>query len=193
MKKLLLTTLCFLFGLLTFAQTDSVEITLQKYKDLYSKGLILEQDYDKLRKKTLGIDEPTIQQPAPQKEVVIIRQDLPDTFHLTSQQLYDSGYAEAKRYFPTGGVFGGTFATTLFFSPVIGLIPAIACSSSSPKEANFSSTNPAMFKNPDYKMGYTASAKRLKVRNAWAAWGVATVLDVLVGTITGVIVSQKKK
>ena len=73
MRKLFLLLFTVSFCTLCFSQTDSTEIKLQKFKDMYFKGLISEQEYDKLRKKTLGIDEPTTT-PQVQKEVVVIRQ-----------------------------------------------------------------------------------------------------------------------
>lgn len=193
MRKPLLILLFAMLGLVTFAQTDSIELTLQKYKDLYSKGLISEQEYDKLRKRTMGIDEPIAQPSAPQKEIIIVQKELPDTFNLTKQQLYDSGYAHAKKYFRTGGVFGGTFATTFFTGPVFGLIPAIVCSTSPPKEANFISPNPAMLSNPNYIMGYRERAKREKSNEAWKAWGIAFFSDAVIATIAGVITARNRK
>lgn len=53
--KSLFTLAAMTLSLVCFAQTDSTEIKLQKYKDLYDKELITEQEYDLLKKKELDI------------------------------------------------------------------------------------------------------------------------------------------
>ena len=48
------------------AQTDSTEIKLQRYKDMFVKGLINSSEYDILRRQTLGIED----KPVTQKEAI---------------------------------------------------------------------------------------------------------------------------
>ncbi len=55
MKKLLF---LLLFPIAVFAQTDSTEIKLQHYKDLFVKGLISTTEYDQLKQQTLGLKAP---------------------------------------------------------------------------------------------------------------------------------------
>jgi len=69
MKKLLF--ICLLLPVLTFAQTDSTDIKLQHYKDLFIKGLISAQEYETLKQQTLGI------KPAPQPQTIIINNPKP--------------------------------------------------------------------------------------------------------------------
>ena len=49
--------LCLLLGIACGAQTDATEIKLLRYKEMFSKGLISANDYELLRKQTLGIKE----------------------------------------------------------------------------------------------------------------------------------------
>jgi hypothetical protein len=63
-----------LLSITVFAQTDSTDIKLAHYKDLFVKGLITAQEYETLKAQTLGISKPTTTQ---QTTTVIIQQPKP--------------------------------------------------------------------------------------------------------------------
>jgi hypothetical protein len=74
--------------------------------------------------------------------------------------LYLQGQKDARRYYKKyKGAGTGTLITSLL-SPLVGLIPAIACSSTTPKESNLNYPNAELFKQADYKEGYIQQAKK---------------------------------
>jgi hypothetical protein len=77
--------------------------------------------------------------------------------------IYYKGYKGAG----TGTLIAG------LFSPLLGLIPAIACSSTKPKETNLHYPSAELMKNPDYFRGYTQKARKIKQGKVWMNWGIA--------------------
>ena len=107
--------------------------------------------------------------------------------------MFRKGEQDAYKYFLTGGVMGGTFAATLFGTPLIGLIPAIVCSSTTPPDDKLVSNSLDLFNDPNYKKGYLGQAKRSKRNAAWTGWAIGFGLDALIGVTTGLVVSHNKK
>ena len=95
------------------------------------------------------------------------------TSGLSSGDLFTLGKTDAsKHYKGYKGAGTGTLITGLL-SPIVGLIPAIACSSTEPKEMNLSYPNQELMKNADYNNGYTQKAKKIKQGKVWTNWGIA--------------------
>ena len=95
--------------------------------------------------------------------------------------LYMQGVLDANRFYPkksTGA--GGTFCTSFLLSPIFGLIPAIACASKEPKEANMGYPDATLMKDPEYKKGYTETAHSLKKKKVWGAYGAGAGAYILV-------------
>ena len=91
----------------------------------------------------------------------------------TSQELFVQGQSDASKYYKGyRGAGTGTLVTGLI-SPLVGLIPAIACSSTQPNEKNLSFPNPELMKNLNYHDGYTQKAKKIKQGKVWMNWGIA--------------------
>jgi len=113
------------------------------------------------------------------KEEPMSKQDYADMFR--------QGKSDAKIYYKGyKGAGTGTFLTTLFLGPIVGLVPAIATSVSTPNEDHLTFPNVALTKNPDYVTGYTQEAKRKKSRKVWGNYGIATgIIVVLVGVAAG--------
>ena len=176
--KRILTLLCLLFTLAGRAQTDSTEINLQRYKDMFTKGLITSTEYETLRRQTLGI----------QNTQVVVK----DTTTKADSVLFRKGEADARDYYRTGAFFGSTLASTVVGTPVLGLIPAIAFTLIPPKPENAPSHDPHFWSNPAYKSGYMKEARKEKRGSAWKAWGVGVAIDCLIGGIAEIVISTKK-
>ena len=89
-----------------------------------------------------------------------------------TENLFMKGQVDATKYYTKyKGAGTGTLIASLV-SPLIGLIPAIACSSIKPREINLDYPNPALMKNPDYYLGYTQKAKKIKQGKVWLNWGI---------------------
>lgn len=86
---------------------------------------------------------------------------------------FAQGQADASKYYKGyKGAGTGTLIAGLL-SPLVGLIPAVACSSTNPKEANLGFPNPELMKNADYNKAYTQKAKKIKQGKVWTNWGIA--------------------
>ncbi|AWW00335.1 hypothetical protein [Arcticibacterium luteifluviistationis] len=108
----------------------------------------------------------------------------------TSSELYQMGITDAYSNYRAGSSGrGGTFFVTLL-SPIVGLIPAIACSSNSPRDSNLNFPNDELKKNPSYYSGYKHKATRIKKGQIWKNWGIALGIN-LVATV--VLVSSQSQ
>jgi len=82
------------------------------------------------------------------------------------------GQADASRYYKGyRGAGSGTLISSLLI-PIVGLIPAIACSSTSPQDANLNYPNSELMKKTDYYNGYTQKAAKIKKSKVWTNFGI---------------------
>ena len=59
-------------------------------------------------------------------------------------------------------------------SPLIALIPAIACSSSEPNEDNLNVPDAKLMRNADYKQAYVDQSHKIKKRKIWKNFGIGS-------------------
>jgi hypothetical protein len=89
-----------------------------------------------------------------------------------TKDLYVKGQVDAElNYKKYKGAAAGTLIASLV-SPLVGLIPAIACSATHPKIENLGYPDANLFMNKDYHDGYTKKAKRIKSGKVWKNWGI---------------------
>ncbi|ERM82055.1 hypothetical protein P872_08740 [Rhodonellum psychrophilum GCM71 = DSM 17998] len=97
-----------------------------------------------------------------------------------SGDLYVNGQRDASIYYkgykPAGT---GTLFTTLLFSPLVGLIPALITSSTEPKEANLGFPNSELMDQSEYYRGYTQKSKKIKSGKVWKNWGIGFGITVI--------------
>jgi hypothetical protein len=86
---------------------------------------------------------------------------------------YQMGTADAGKYYTEYGMAGTSTLVISILSPLVGLIPSIACSSTLPKDRNLSYHNSELIKNIDYHNGYLHAAKKIKRRHVWTNWEIA--------------------
>ncbi len=90
-----------------------------------------------------------------------------------SNDLFLKGQADAHLYYKGYQAAGtGTLITGLI-SPLVGLIPAVACSATPPKDTNLSFPSSEFMRHPEYYQGYTLQAKKIKKGKVWKNWGIA--------------------
>ena len=178
-RKIISMLLFLLLGIACGAQTDSTEIKLLRYKEMFSKGLISANDYELLRKQTLGI-----------KEMAAV---VTDTVAHYDSLMFSKGEADAKDYFRTGNVFGSTLATSALATPVLGLIPAMVFTFTPPAEKNLQYPFPELGANDAYKKGYLKEARKERRASAWKAWAVGVAIDALAGAVTEIVLSTRGK
>lgn len=91
-----------------------------------------------------------------------------------NSELFLQGQTDAIKYYKGQGAGFGTFAATTL-TLYLGLIPAIACSSTPPRDNNLNYPNPDLMKNFDYNRGYTQKAYKIKKRNTWTGFGIGAI------------------
>ncbi|HEX8041556.1 MAG TPA: hypothetical protein VF490_20550 [Chryseosolibacter sp.] len=90
-----------------------------------------------------------------------------------SNDLFMKGQADAMvHYQGYTGAGTGTLLVALV-SPLAGLVPAIACSSTPPKDQNLTFPSPELRSRPEYYEGYKMQAKKIKKGKVWKNWGIA--------------------
>lgn len=94
------------------------------------------------------------------------------------------GKNDAKKYYHNGNAAArGTFFTALFAGGLLGLIPAIATSSTPPKDKNLDYPNADLMKNPDYARCYIHTAKKRKQGKVWTLFGIGIAINVAAALI----------
>ncbi|HEV7348274.1 hypothetical protein [Telluribacter sp.] len=95
-----------------------------------------------------------------------------DSKPVATQSAFVQGNRDAERYYSKYKAAGTGTLVASVISPLLGLIPAIACSSIEPQEANLGVPKPEMLTQGEYYLGYTQKAKKIKSRRVWTNWGV---------------------
>ena len=189
MKKIILSTLLTIF---TFSICFSQDvITIKTGEDISAKILEIGQTEIKYKK----FDNQT----GPiysilKSDVIIVRYEngTKDLFNVNTPtsptisntisnsdngNLFLEGQLDAAKYYKGYKVAGtGTFVTSLFLTPLVGLIPAIACSSTPPDRYNLNYPDEDKMKKPEYYSGYTQKAKKIKSGKVWTNWGISYVI-----------------
>ena len=180
MKKIILTAFTALF-LLThcFSQDLILKKNGEEIKSKIIEVGTLEIKYKKFENPTgptysiLKADVFMIKYENGTKDVFNNENPINNSTILTSDDFFNKGKMDAQKYYDGfKGAGTGTLITSLV-SPLIGLIPAIACSSTPPKDENLNYPKPDLMKNTEYYNGYTLKAKKIKQGKVWTNWGIA--------------------
>lgn len=93
----------------------------------------------------------------------------------SNDDLFKQGQADARRYYRGYHVaVSSTYLVCMIGTPILGLIPAIACSSTTPHGKYLRCPDPELLKNSEYYAGYILKAKRMKSSKVWTSYGVAS-------------------
>ena len=86
--------------------------------------------------------------------------------------MFNRGLEDARHYYNRyKDASTGTLVASLLF-PILGLIPAISCSSTPPKQVNLSIPSDSLGRNPGYNAGYSYQAKKIKSKKVWKNYGI---------------------
>ena len=91
---------------------------------------------------------------------------------LPDYTMFLKGVADAAKYYRHPCGKGGTFILSFLTGGILGLIPAIACSSTRPKTINLGLPVNAPVTNKDYMLGYIYKAKKMKQAKVWTGYGM---------------------
>ena len=90
---------------------------------------------------------------------------------------------DAKKYYHRIGFSGAGTLITCLASPLLGLIPAILCSSTTPNNKRLDYPNAELMKNNVYNECYTNAARSKKSKRVWTYWGIGLGVNIAVATI----------
>ena len=112
------------------------------------------------------------EQTAPVKTVAYEPPSKPIAVPKDKVDAYQQGMVDATNYYHGySGAATGTLVVSLL-SPIAGLIPAIACSSTPPGEYSMRYPGNDLYKDGGYRMGYRQQAHRIKAGRVWRSWGI---------------------
>ena len=74
---------------------------------------------------------------------------------------------------------GGTFLVSTIAGPLLGLIPAIICSSSTPRESKWGVPNQENMKTNEYRICYKNKVRSLKSKRVWTGWGIGLAINLV--------------
>ena len=75
---------------------------------------------------------------------------------------------------------GWTAATTVLLTPLIGVIPAAACSSSKPSAINLNNEDNQWMEYSNYNRAYTEEAHKIKKKKVWTSFGISSGVWLLI-------------
>ncbi len=97
----------------------------------------------------------------------------------SSGSLFFQGQTDASLHYKGyKGAGTGTLIGSIL-SPLLGLIPAIATSSTMPSNENLNFPSLELMKNADYYNGYTNRAKKIKKGKVWTNWVIGLAVNVV--------------
>ena len=181
MKRLILTALYISISFITFSQDI---LTKKNGEELTVKVTEVNQ-MDIKFKKTDNLTGPTFV--ISKSDVFMIKYEngskdiFTEVSNTNNSDMQRRGKEDAiMNYEGKNSGAGGTAVTVVLTSPLIGLIPAIACSSTEPSDQNLKYTNRELMKNIDYNTAYTEQAHKIKKRKIWSAFGIGSAVWLVV-------------
>ncbi len=174
--KNILFTLLFIIGVFSLSYAQDM-ITKKNSEDIKAK--VLEVTTSEIKfKKFENLNGPTFS--LSKSEVIMIRyengtKDVFTDYQSSSDDMAAKGVADAKLNYK-GQNSGATWtaATSAATSPLLGLIPAIVCSSAEPEDENLNCKNLELMKNNDYRQAYTQQAHKIKKKKIWKNYGIGS-------------------
>lgn len=101
-----------------------------------------------------------------------VARDSSDLRPVVTKSMYVQGQRDAELHYKKyKGAGTGTLVASIL-SPLVGLVPAIACSATMPREANLGVPQPELLAQEEYYLGYTKKAKKIKSRKVWTNWAI---------------------
>lgn len=199
MKKFLLTCLCAV-GLLSGVQAQDVimkrsgekleakvleitpsEIKYKRFESLEGPTYIISKNDVTLIQYANNTSETfEVNAAEPIREELTDAPAAPETYTVN---MMEKGLLDANTHYDGYKAAGtGTLVASLI-SPLIGLIPAIACSATPPRDHNLDSPDQQLLQKAEYKSGYVKNARKIKSRKVWKNWGIGLGVNVVVAVL----------
>ncbi len=97
----------------------------------------------------------------------------------SQEQLGRQGTFDAIQYYEGYKPASTTTFVVGLLSPLAGLIPAITCASTPPKDLNLNYPNRDLMNYYEYSKAYKAKAKKIKKERIWKNWGIAFAVNLI--------------
>jgi hypothetical protein len=111
--------------------------------------------------------------------------------HGSDSMMAEQGKADAKRYYVKyKSAASWTTTVTFLTSPVIGLVPAIVCSTSPPSNKNLNCPHPDLLRTPAYGNAYYEQARKIKAGKTWIGYGVGTAIFAVLVAFTKIVIKS---
>jgi len=91
---------------------------------------------------------------------------------------YARGMQDADSYYTRYRAASNGTLVAGIMSPMLALIPAIACSSTTPQRSNLDIPDPAKNSSLDYINGYSVQARKIKSKKVWKGYGIGAGIGV---------------
>jgi hypothetical protein len=119
----------------------------------------------------------------PDKAEPVRTQEVKKENPFPNENLFIKGQIDASKYYVNYKGAGTVTLVISLLSPLVGLVPAIACSATPPRQKNLGFQRTELFQNPDYSNGFSQRAKKIKSRKVWTNWGIAFGVNVVLTLI----------
>jgi len=103
----------------------------------------------------------------------------------SNEELFNQGQKDAMTYYRGyRGASSSTLLVSIIATPILGLIPAIGCSVTTPHGRHLMCPNRDLIQNRDYYTGYTMRAKKIKSKKIWTNWGAACGIYIVLSLLS---------
>lgn len=180
MKKIILTVAA-VFAM-TFANAQDL-ITKKSGEDIKSK--VLEVSTSEIKfKKYENLNGPIFTLLKSDVLLIIYENGTKDVFNEVNMpndkvsinlDMSSKGTEDALKFYSGKNSGGGwTGVVSALYTPIFGLIPAIACASSEPGNRNLNYPDAELMKNFQYNQSYKKEAHRIKKNKVWKGYGIGS-------------------
>ena len=140
--------------------------------------------YEDGTREVLKKDNQPIDQPQRESDPIPTHEPERVSVAISSQDLCFQGQQDASRYY-TGYREAATWtgAATILGGAIIGIIPAVACSTSDPRSSSFTVPDAELLRNSTYYQCYAQEARRIKSKKVWTNFGIGVAVNVAVGLL----------
>lgn len=109
------------------------------------------------------------------KEIFTEDESVKNTTGYSLEEMMAKGKQDATvKYNGRNSGAGATIATTVLLSPLIGIIPALACESTKPSINNLNFPDSVLMQNESYNQAYTKQARQIKKKKIWRGFGIGS-------------------
>ncbi|MER2999575.1 hypothetical protein [Pontibacter populi] len=150
----------------TLAKTD---VLLVKYENNTEEVFTGTESF------TQGVVKPSVET-APVTKTAITKEPV---VNATSTNLYVKGQHDAEMHYSNYKSAGTGVLVGSLLSPLLGLVPAIACSTIKPQTHNLNYPDHALMQDAGYSTGYTNKARQMKSRKVWRNWGIGLGVNIV--------------